>query len=116
MASIKDVARIAKVSTATVSRVISGTDYVSEEVKERVLAAIKSLNYRPNRVARSLRVRHRRESREKDQTSGETRSGKKGKSETGILQDSLKIPKRNLDKPSQPYCHHRTRICEERIR
>ncbi|MCG8569768.1 MAG: LacI family transcriptional regulator [Spirochaetes bacterium] len=56
MSSIKDVAKAAGVSTATVSRVLSGTDYVSKEVTEKVEAAVKELNYRPNRAARSLRT------------------------------------------------------------
>ena len=55
-AKIEDVARQAGVSTATVSRVLSGKPYVSEELRERVLETIRELNYRPSRVARSLRV------------------------------------------------------------
>lgn len=53
---IKDVARRAGVSTATVSRVLANQPYASEETKERVLRAVAALGYRPNRVARSLRV------------------------------------------------------------
>ncbi len=56
MSNVKDVANLAKVSTATVSRVLSAKPHVSLEVRERVLAATQTLNYRPNRVARSLRV------------------------------------------------------------
>jgi LacI family transcriptional regulator len=55
-ARIEDVARQAGVSTATVSRVISGKPYVSEAVRQRVLETIAKLDYRPSRVARSLRV------------------------------------------------------------
>ncbi|MEW6285441.1 MAG: LacI family DNA-binding transcriptional regulator [Chloroflexota bacterium] len=55
MPSIKDVAQIAGVSTATVSRVLAGSDRVKEETRRRVLNAVKELNYRPNLVARSLR-------------------------------------------------------------
>jgi LacI family transcriptional regulator len=55
MATIHDVAEEARVSIATVSRVLNGTDYVSEKVRERVLAAAEKLHYRPNRVAQSLR-------------------------------------------------------------
>lgn len=54
-ATIKDVAEAAGVSTATVSRLLAGKSNVSPEVRERVLAAVKDLNYRPNRVARTLR-------------------------------------------------------------
>lgn len=55
-AKIEDVARQAGVSTATVSRVLSGKPYVSAELRGRVLGAVQDLNYRPSRVARSLRV------------------------------------------------------------
>lgn len=55
MVKIKDVAEAAKVSTATVSRVLAGKSNVSSEVKERVMKTVRSLGYRPNRVARNLR-------------------------------------------------------------
>jgi LacI family transcriptional regulator len=51
---IKDVAREAGVSTATVSHVINNTKYVTEVTRERVLAAIKSCNYYANAHARTL--------------------------------------------------------------
>src|ERR687887_2193512 len=56
-ASIKDVARRAGVSSATVSRVLSNKPYVSEHARRRILAAMEELEYQPSRVARSLRVR-----------------------------------------------------------
>ena len=57
MTNIKDVAKAAGVSTATVSRVLANTDVrVRPETRERVLKAISDLGYRPNLVARSLRV------------------------------------------------------------
>lgn len=53
--TIVDVAEIAGVSKATVSRVLSGNaEYMRAETRERVLAAIKELDYRPSSVARSL--------------------------------------------------------------
>ena len=52
---MRDVAGLAGVGTMTVSRVISGSVPVSDETRARVLAAIASLDYRPNEVARSLR-------------------------------------------------------------
>ena len=55
MAKIVDVAKQAGVSTASVSRVISGAPQVSEETRKRVNAAIKSLGYRPDLAARRLR-------------------------------------------------------------
>jgi LacI family transcriptional regulator len=51
---IKDVAREAGVSTATVSHVINKTRYVSDETRERVLRAIERCGYYPNAHARSL--------------------------------------------------------------
>ena len=57
MVKIKDVADAAGVSTATVSRVLANKPYVRKEVKTRVLDVVRELNYRPNRVARSLRSR-----------------------------------------------------------
>lgn len=59
MATIRDVARRAHVSTATVSYVLNGTGVVSEATRERVLAAIAELGYQPNHSARSLRTRSR---------------------------------------------------------
>ncbi len=55
-ATIHDVAQRAGVSSATVSRVLSDKPHVSQEIRDRVYAAIEELNYQPNRVARSLRV------------------------------------------------------------
>lgn len=57
MPTITDVARKAGVSTSTVSHVINETRYVSDQVKQRVHAAMKDLNYQPNVIARSLRTR-----------------------------------------------------------
>jgi len=54
MSSIKDVAREAGVSTATVSHVINKTRFVSEEVRARVLEAVGRCGYYPNAHARSL--------------------------------------------------------------
>ena len=51
---IKDVATLAKVSTATVSHVINNTRFVTEETKRRVLGAIENVGYAPNIHARNL--------------------------------------------------------------
>ena len=56
MASIKDVAKAAGVSTATVSRVLSNNAPIRPETRERVMQAVAALDYRPNLIARSLRV------------------------------------------------------------
>lgn len=57
MATMKDVARHAGVSTATVSHVLNGTRRVDPETLKRVRAAISDLRYDVNGTARSLRVR-----------------------------------------------------------
>lgn len=54
--SIKDVAKLAGVSIATVSRVLNDIDVVNEDTKKKVVDAIKELSYRPNIVARSLKT------------------------------------------------------------
>ena len=54
MASIRDVARLANVSPATVSRVINGTANVDAEKTDRILHAIKETGFIPNEAARTL--------------------------------------------------------------
>jgi DNA-binding LacI/PurR family transcriptional regulator len=55
-AKLEDVARRAGVSTATVSRVLADKPHVSAVMRKRVLTAIEELDFRPSRVARSLRA------------------------------------------------------------
>ena len=57
---MKDVARVAGVSTSTVSHVINKDRFVSEAITEKVDAAIKSLNYAPSALARSLKLNQTR--------------------------------------------------------
>lgn len=57
MVTLRDIAKLADVSTATVSHVVNGKGVVSPQLRRRVLTAIRELNYRPNVVARSLRTR-----------------------------------------------------------
>lgn len=52
--TISDIAKRAKVSPATVSRVLNNSGYVKEETRHRILAAIKEMNYTPSAIARSL--------------------------------------------------------------
>src|SRR3712207_2807918 len=54
-ARIQDVARLAEVSTATVSRALATPDRVSPQARARVLEAIARVGYVPNPMARSLR-------------------------------------------------------------
>lgn len=56
MSTIKDAARAAGVSTATVSRVLNNTGPVSDSVRERVERAVAEIGYRPNALARGLRT------------------------------------------------------------
>lgn len=57
MATIKEVAKLAGVSVGTVSHVLSETVPVSITLRERVWEAIRKLDFHPNHVARSLKVR-----------------------------------------------------------
>lgn len=57
MVTIKDVAKLARVSVGTVSNVVSGAVPVSTDRRNRVLEAIRKLDYHPNAVARSLKLR-----------------------------------------------------------
>jgi LacI family transcriptional regulator len=58
--TIKDVAKRARVATATVSHVLSGRRAVADNLRQRVLKAVDALGYRPNQVAASLRQRQTR--------------------------------------------------------
>lgn len=53
-ATLRDVAKLAGVSTKTVSRVVNNQTEISDATRKRVQAAIKQLDYRPNILARSL--------------------------------------------------------------
>lgn len=57
MASMKEVADVAGVSTSTVSRVLNGKSYVNEETRQRVLAVVEQTNFRPNVLAKGLKMR-----------------------------------------------------------
>jgi LacI family transcriptional regulator len=58
--TLKEVAQLSGVSTATVSNALNETKYVSNEVRDKINAAIKELNYQPNIVAKSLRLQESR--------------------------------------------------------
>ena len=53
-AVMSDVGRLAGVSHQTVSRVINGSPHVREETRQRVIAAMRELDYHPNSMARAL--------------------------------------------------------------
>lgn len=55
MVKIEDVASLAGVSVATVSRVLNNNYMVSKEKRDKVLEAVKALNYQPNALGRNLR-------------------------------------------------------------
>jgi len=56
VATVKDVADLAGVSTATISRVLNNHPQVADETRSKVLWAMEQLNYQPSRVARRLRM------------------------------------------------------------
>src|SRR5437763_4033544 len=57
MATDHDVARRAGVSTSTVSHVVNATRFVSDELRERVVTAMRELDYTPNAAARMLTLK-----------------------------------------------------------
>jgi len=57
VATIKDIAKLANVSVATVSRVLNDSNRVTEKTKNIVLAVMEENNYMPNEIARSLSKR-----------------------------------------------------------
>jgi len=60
LATMKDVARIAGVSTSTVSHVVNNTRFVSDEIRERILKVVADLHYSPSALARSLKINQTR--------------------------------------------------------
>src|SRR5205085_5608257 len=57
VATVRDVARRAHVSVSTVSHVLNQTRFVSDELRERVLAAMRELDFEPNAAARMLSLK-----------------------------------------------------------
>jgi LacI family transcriptional regulator len=57
MVTVKDVAEKSGVSVSTVSHVINGTRFVSEDLRNKVREAMNTLEYKPNLIARSLRTK-----------------------------------------------------------
>ena len=57
MSSLKDVSALAGVNVSTVSRYLSGKLTVRKETEDRIKEAIRALDYRPNSVARALKLR-----------------------------------------------------------
>ena len=54
--TIREVAKAAKASVSTISAALNNSDYVSAEMRSRIEGAIKELRYRPNDLARGLRL------------------------------------------------------------
>jgi len=67
--TIRDIASRAGVSKSTVSRVITGKGFASQEAREKVLKAIEELKYKPNGLARAM------VSQKKPTTSGSSFTG-----------------------------------------
>ncbi len=57
MVTVRDVAKMAGVSPGTVSNVLTGNASVKDDTKDKVMQAIKDLNYSPNEIAKSLSTR-----------------------------------------------------------
>ena len=57
---IKDIAELAGVSKSSVSRIISGSGYASQESREKLLKAMKELQYKPNAVYDDPEIRGKR--------------------------------------------------------
>ncbi|WP_032093413.1 substrate-binding domain-containing protein [Necropsobacter rosorum] len=57
MTTMKDIARIAQVSTSTVSHVINNSRFVSDEIRNKVMQVVAQLDYTPSALARSLKVK-----------------------------------------------------------
>lgn len=57
MATMKDIARLAQVSTSTVSHVLNNSRYVSDEIRKKILDIVAELNYTPSALARSLKMK-----------------------------------------------------------
>ncbi|WP_439287031.1 substrate-binding domain-containing protein [Lonepinella sp. BR2357] len=60
MATMKDIARLAQVSTSTVSLVINNAPNVSPAMRSKIMAVVNDLNYKPSALARSLKVKETR--------------------------------------------------------
>ena len=56
-AGIKDIAKLAGVSTATVSRTLRSPELVSQQTRDKVISAVNTYNYRPNQMGISLRTK-----------------------------------------------------------
>jgi len=56
MVTLKDIARMCNVSPSTVSNVLNGKNSMGDEVKQRVLEAVRETGYQPNYYARNMRI------------------------------------------------------------
>ena len=54
--TIRDVAKVARASVSTISAALNNSDYVSAGMRSRIEQAIRELKYRPNDLARGLRL------------------------------------------------------------
>ena len=72
---IREVARMASVSTATVSRLITGAGNVSPRTAARVVDAMQALNFQPNEAARILALQKKLKRNDNDPKHGDSGTG-----------------------------------------
>jgi hypothetical protein len=95
-ANQKQLAKLAVVSAGTVSNVVSGSTRVSESSRQKVLEAIRILNYQPNLIARSVKTNRTHTDAHGSRIiqyafpgSGQKRAGKSQKDLWGLALSSL---------------------------
>ena len=60
MATIREIAKLAGVSIGTVDRALNNRGRIDPEVEQKILDIAKSLNYKPDKIAKSLAIRKKK--------------------------------------------------------